>query len=531
MTAAPTKQLTAKDQARAGAAFERARREMAKRYLHEFVMQAWHVVEPDETFRDNFHIKGICLHLQAISEGRLGDTIFNVPPGTMKSLLVNVFWPAWEWANRPHKRFMHASYAEALSMRDAVKCRYLLTSDWYQQRWPIALKDDENAKGKFVNDKLGFRMVGSVGGKGTGEHPDYLVVDDPHNVIQMESEAERQSVVEWLDSVIATRGVSRGVRRVLVMQRLHSLDASGHLLAKGTWNHICLPMRYEAPEQDPKTGRMIARMERTPIGWNDPRKKDGELLWPELYPEGRVATMEVNMGQYHAAGQLQQRPVPRGGGKFKRAWFVVLEALPRLQQVVRYWDKAGTERKATDTRGARTAGVLMASYIDPAEVKATHRVKYIFLDAQAHAVEAAEREAIIKQQAAVDRATYGTVTTWVEQEPGSGGLESAQATVANLAGFHCMIERVTGSKEVRADPLASQASVGKVMVLAGPWNGMLLAELELFPMGARKDLVDSGGGAFNKLFQPVGFVSADWVPATAPETALPPPERLVFEPL
>lgn len=509
-----TKPINAATQAQLAAAVERAKRILAKRYFYEFVKQAWGVVEPDHAFEDNWHIRALSEHLQAVYEGKIENIILNVPPGTMKSLLVCVFFPAWVWIHSPGKRFMSGSYAEPLAMRDAVKARDLLLSEWYQARWPIALRQDVNAKGRYENAQGGWRLVCSVGGRGIGEHPDFLLIDDPHNVVDMESEAERQAVVNWLDGMVSSRGVTRGVRRVLVMQRLHTQDASGYLLEKRNsaghpiWEHICLPMRYEMATKDEKTHEMVPRMRPTSLGFSDPRKDDGELLWPRLYTENRVSLMEINMGPYHAAGQLQQRPTPRGGGKFKRNWFEVLPNLPVLIQSVRFWDKAGV-RGGT---GARTAGVFIAAYNDTGvPANSPFFRKYIIIDAQGHRVEAAEREQIIKNQAVSDRAVHPSVVTWVEQEPGSGGKESAEGTIANLVGFAVMADKVTGSKEVRADPLASQASVGKVKILAGNWNKEFLDEVELFPLGKLKDLVDAAGGGFNKLFQPTAFTDASWV--------------------
>lgn len=521
--------LPAVTRARLSAGVERAKRVLARRNFYEFVKQAWHVVEPERPFSDNWHILALCNHLQAVTEGKIDNIIFNVPPGTMKSLLVCVFWPAWEWIEQPGLRHMSGSYAEPLSLRDAVRTRDLVLSEWYQSRWPLVLRADVNAKGRYENSKGGWRLVCSVGGKGIGEHPDRLIIDDPHNVVDMESEAERQAVVNWLDGMVSSRGVTRGIKRVMVMQRLHTQDASGYLLekrddkGKPIWEHVCFPMRFEVPVKDEKTGISVPRMPRTSIGFQDPRVQDGELLWPELYTADRVVIMEINMGPYHAAGQLQQRPTPRGGGKFKRGWFEVLPALPVLIQSVRYWDKAGT----SGGKGARTAGVFIAAYHDASVLASSPFFrKYIIIDAQGHRVEAAEREKIIKNQTVSDRATHPSVVTWVEQEPGSGGKESAEGTIANLAGFAVMADKVTGSKEVRADPLASQASVGKIKLLAGPWNKEFLDEVELFPLGKLKDLVDAAGGGFNKIFQPTAFTSAEWV--TVSPAA--PDDRQWFEP-
>ncbi len=476
---------------------------IAEKSLHEFVVQAWHVLEPAKDFVDNWHIKAICEHLEAVSAGKIKQLLINVPPGTMKSLCVNVFWPAWEWGPNHHaeKRFMFSSYNESLSKRDSLKCRTLILSEWYQRRWPVEISEDQNTKEKFSNSKQGWRMIGSIGGRGIGEHPDYQNADDPENVQQAESDQERQNAIDWIDLTFSMRGVSRGVAKVIIMQRLHTQDVSGHVLSKGGWTHLCLPMRYELPElkqQADGSKKLTPRMEPTPLGWTDPRKKAGELLWPTLYPEEAVQMMEVNLGQYGTAGQLQQRPAPRGGGTFKRVWFEILTTCPAVYNLVRYWDKAGTKAGF----GARTATVLMARFTDHAASLPALKEKFIILHAHCFREAAAERETIIKQTAISDQGKYGYVETWVEEEPGSGGKESAEGTIAMMEGFTCKKEKVTGSKEVRAEPMASAASVGKIKLLIGEWNQELLDELEHFPVGKLKDLCDSASGAYNKLTGP-----------------------------
>ena len=477
---------------------ELAGRELCERHLYDFVRGAFHVVCPGEEFIEGWHLEAVCLHLEAVADGRIQEIIINVPPGTMKSLLVGVFWPAWCWIKRRHMKFMFASYAADLSQRDSTRCRQLVESQWYQSRWPLRLSDDQNTKGKWDNAEGGWRMATSVGGKGTGEHPDVKIADDPHNTMQAQSDAERRSAVDWWDSTMTMRGALRNSRSVVVMQRLHQNDLSGHLLASDTgWTHLCLPMRYEPPTPDPETKEPVPRMRTTPIGWQDPRTEPGELLWPAGYGEEKVARLEAKLGS-NAPGQLQQRPTPKGGGEFKREWFKVAEVRPPgITKWVRYWDKAAT----TGGKGAESASVLMGKYSVDHPVEEM-RDRYLIADAFTFRKGWADREAVMKQTAASDKATYGHVETWVEQEPGSGGKESAEATVMRNPGHTFKIERVTGSKEVRAAPLASQASVGKVSILAGSWNRQLLDELESFPLGALKDLVDGCSGAFNKLFTP-----------------------------
>lgn len=479
---------------------ELAHRELMERHLHDFVKAAWPIVCPEEKFIDGWHIWAICAHLEAVTRGTINKMLINVPPGTMKSLLVCVFWPAWVWTSKQGrtKKFMYASYSDFLTLRDSTKTRDLVTSQWFQTRWHMLLRDDQNTKGLWKNEYGGWRLSTSVGGKGIGEHPDVKVFDDPHNTKQAESDVERQAVLDWWDGTMEMRGAMKNAASVGVMQRLHHLDLSGHVLKKKGWVHICLPMRYEVPSRkdgDP-TGPLLPRMPRTPIGWQDPRTEEGELLWPEGYPQGKVDDLEASLGLYNTAGQFQQRPSPKGGGTFQRKWFAIVQLAPALIKIVRYWDKAATPGGT----GAETSGTLMASYKDHAEVRPAFKTKYIILEVRTCRKGVSDREAYILQTAAEDRAKWGFVETWVEQEPGSGGKESAENTVGTLAGYACYVERVTGDKQVRATPLSSQSSVGKVSMLAGEWNGKLLDELEAFPTGALKDMVDSTSGAFNKIF-------------------------------
>ena len=466
-----------------GRAVEETRRLVVKQLcqlsLYEFMKEAWPVVEPEKQFMDNWHIVAMCDHLQAVTEGRIKNLLINIPPGCMKSLLVSVFWPCWEWARFGGRRWFFASYDIALSLRDAAKCRTLLESSWFQSQWSLKLKDDQNQKGLYENDLGGWRLATTVGGRGTGHHPDRKVVDDPHNVKKAESEAERQGVIDWIDGTLSSRGMLSDPSTVIVMQRLNSKDASGHVIGKGGFDHLCLPMRYEPDHPFPV---------KSSLGFKDPRQP-GELLWPLALPEAKVKELEDKMGQYFTAGQFQQRPHPRGGGMFKREWFThILPTRPTdVLKWVRYWDKAGT----AGGEGARSAGCLMGR---------RRNGRFVIADIMKGRWSSTDREAIIKSTAAIDANRHGFgVEIWVEQEPGSGGKESAENTVKNLVGYRCKIERVTGAKEVRAEPFAAQCSIGNVDLVAGDWNEEYISEAESFPAGSLKDQVDCSGGAFNKL--------------------------------
>jgi predicted phage terminase large subunit-like protein len=125
---------------------------------------------------------------------------------------------------------------------------------------------------------------------------------------------------------------------------------------------------------------------------------------------------------------------------------------------------------------------------------------------------ALDRERVIKQTAEIDQKKYRVVKIFVEQEPGSGGKESAESTIRNLAGFSIEADKVTGAKEVRADPFAAQWQAGNVKLVSADWNRNYLDEHEHFPVGKYKDQVDASSGAFNKLASKYRYPSdMSWV--------------------
>jgi predicted phage terminase large subunit-like protein len=170
------------------------------------------------------------------------------------------------------------------------------------------------------------------------------------------------------------------------------------------------------------------------------------------------------------------------GALFKRDWFCVVEQRPGQATRVRYWDKA-----ATEGGGARSAGVLIAR---------TDQGLYFIEDVVCGQWSALKRETIMRSTAEADGRA---VAIYLEQEPGSGGKESAEASVRNLAGFAVHADRVSGDKCERAGPLAAQCEAGNVRIVRGAWNQRYLEELCSFPLGSYADQVDASSGAFNKL--------------------------------
>ena len=287
-----------------------------------------------------------------MAEGSIKRLIINVPPRHMKSISVAVALPAWTWATQPHKKFLYASYASSLSIRDSVKCRRLIDSPWYKAHFgdKFKLTDDQNQKQRFENDQTGFRIATSVGGALTGDGGDIICIDDPHNSVEADSSAVREGVLDWWDQAMQTRlNDPQTGAFVIIMQRLHEQDLTGHILANelgNEWDHLCLPARYEIGHPTPN---------RSSLGFTDPRTKEGELLWPDRMDEKTLSNLERSLGSYAAAGQLQQRPSPKGGGILKASWWVPWESeeLPEVTYVIQSWDTA-FETKESSSYSART---------------------------------------------------------------------------------------------------------------------------------------------------------------------------------
>ena len=206
--------------------------ELAERSLSEFIKQAWHVLEPGQAYSHGWHIDAMAEHLEAVTNGEITRLLINVPPGTMKSLTANVLWPAWEWIKHPNHRFVCASHEQGLAIRDNVKTRRLITSEWYQERWPMGLAKDQNAKLYFENDSFGFRQACAVESM-TGRRGDRVIWDDPHTIEGALSPAKSATTLRVFDETLPTRlNNPKSSAIVIIMQRIGEEDVSGHILAR-----------------------------------------------------------------------------------------------------------------------------------------------------------------------------------------------------------------------------------------------------------------------------------------------------------
>jgi predicted phage terminase large subunit-like protein len=276
----------------------------------------------------------------------------------MKSLILNVFWPAWEWGPKhlTHLRGLGISHKQDLALRDNIKLRRLITSDWYKERYPhVVLRRDQNSKIKFENTHTGFNEIMAFGSI-TGSRGDRVRIDDPLSVEDAKSKIILASREFLFKEAVPTRLVSPEFSViVLIMQRLHEMDTTALALELG-YEHLMLPMEFE-PERRCKTN----------IGFIDPREEDGELLFPARFPRHVVDRDKKSLGKYGHAAQNQQRPAPREGAIIKAEWLknrfrVQKDAAGNVilnfyDEIYQSWDTAFKEGQENDYSVCTTWGV------------------------------------------------------------------------------------------------------------------------------------------------------------------------------
>jgi predicted phage terminase large subunit-like protein len=289
------------------------REAVRRRGFHEFVRRTWRQVEP-VPFVDSWHIGAMCEHLTALAhrDGPM-DLVINQPPGTSKSTVASILFPAWQWILDPGHRWICASFRDTLVLRDARKCRALIKSPWFQARWPhVQIVTDASAPDgaeQYFTTAGGMRFGVTVNSGVMGDHGDTHLVDDPIDPkgAAAISGVALDNVLTWHGQTMSTRFRNRSrAGRLLIMQRLHERDLAAHMIAQGAVV-LCLPMEYE-----PNHPHRYAR---------DPRREAGELLCPARYNASAVAAMKVDLLARGTASQLQQRPVPAGGLIFKEEYF------------------------------------------------------------------------------------------------------------------------------------------------------------------------------------------------------------------
>jgi predicted phage terminase large subunit-like protein len=358
--------------------------------LIAFVRYFWSVLEPETTFVDGWPLWAMCEHLEAVTFGEITRLLMNVPPGFMKSMLVDVFWPAWEWGpmKKTHYRYIAFSYSASLTERDNDRFRTLIASEPYQRLYgPMKTKTkteqmtyeetDEAGKVtlrnkttiKVINTRTGWKLASSVGGVATGERGDRIIIDDPHSVQEAESERVREETVRWFRESISSRfnDLATGAL-VIIMQRVHDADVSGVVLDPENnfdYCHVCIPWNF-----DPLRAFSEGQLVRNQIGWADPRADEDdqeankdEPAWEDRFSAEAMERTRREIGPYGWASQYDQSPKPRGQGIFDPSWWQLWDPpdgkFPAFEFVVASLDGAFTEDEENDPSALTVWGTFV----------------------------------------------------------------------------------------------------------------------------------------------------------------------------
>lgn len=558
----------------------RGQKVLAERRLIDFMELYWPILHPGKgPMRRGWAIEAICDHLEGVHHGHIKNLLIDVPPGFSKSMSTNVFFPAWEWGprNRGDLSYLSAAYSDSLTQRDNEHTMTLLASREYQENWGDRFQKDKNTWGKtkFINSRRGFKEATSVKGVATGGRADRLVCDDPHNVLQSESDAIRSETLRWFLEAWPTRTKDEMSAFIVIMQRVHESDVAAACIELG-YTHLTIPMMFEwdhphrwfgggfiAHEPVRKVVEQIeeaAAADGTPLtraesfqrfidadtlsiretvttvvddvpvtreeirettpdeiiaqmGWTsdsdscqtsyapqygsgDPRgnglteqtpdARDGELAFPELFPKRRVREMQRKMTKddplYAWAGQMQQRPSPRGGGHIK-------------DEHIRYVDGNQVPTGGTQIEcGYDLAGSTGRQSPYTVKVKGKYGpdgLLYI-LEAVRDRVEADALDEFILGQMGSDEKIHGKrVEHYLPQDPGQAGKYQKKAMSRRFRGYWFKFSTEVKDKETRAKPVIAQFGAGNVRLVRGPWNKQYVSDMKKFPAGKYKDFMDA----------------------------------------
>jgi len=442
-------------------------REKCSRDFYFYFKRAWEIVEPKTPLLENWHHELIAEYLTACYLRQIKKLIINIPPRYAKSNLATVIFPTWVWINDPEERFLFTSYSSGLSTMHSLHRRNILESKWYHARWGniFRMATDQNVKTEYENDKRGRMIATSMAGTATGKGGNFLMIDDPHDTTRAESTVKRESDILEFDQKFSTRldDKERGII-IIIMQRLHTNDLTGHCLEQGDWEHLKVPC--EAHEKTtiifPISGKKIVR-------------KEGEILHPAREDRKALAKQKKSLGSYGYASQYQQLPSPREGGILKRHYWQRYNVLPtRFEEIIDSWDFSF--KKLTDS--SMVCGTVWG------RVKANKYLIHLVMRKMGFAD---SLKAILNM-----RVLYPKIERSIVEDKANGSaiIETAKNSITGILAFNPQ-----GSKEERAAAIEPQCESGNVFLPTKEFASFdvqaYIDNLANFPNAKYSDDVDS----------------------------------------
>jgi len=448
-------------------------KELYKKSFYEFSLDAFKALHNGQELVPNWHIKYLCDRLQkeayriVENKERNKHLLINVPPRTLKSELVNVFFSVYCWILKDSIQFISSSYSASLSITLSTQARRLLESDWFREYFPdIELSKDENTKSRYTNTNSGLRYSTSTGGTVTGMGADIIVIDDPQNPQLARSDVERENANRFFNETLRSRlnNPDKGVF-IVIMQRLHEQDLTGMLLSKEpeNWEHICLPAEVSDLVKPKELKQFYT---------------DG-LLFRKRLSKSTLESFKLGLGSYGYSGQYSQIPSPDQGGIFKGDWFNIIKRLPEnINSDSLKWDfyldTAYTNKQENDA----TAMMCAAFHNNELYIREVKAVRLEFPE-------------LIKEIQAFTFSNGYTNRSRIYVEPKASGKSIVQM-LKRSTGLNVIEDKPPSQDKVsRASSISAFVESGRVNLLDGRYIDSFLNELKAFPNGSHDDQVDT----------------------------------------
>jgi predicted phage terminase large subunit-like protein len=447
-----------------------------RRFMDEDLIEGWFPRAISYILQDFF---------DELVAGRRPKYIIEAPPqhGKTRNIQDAIAWMA---GKNPDWKTIYASFSNDLGTDCNRQLQRIYDDPKYHMVFPETMINTSNVVTISGRSQRNARLLEYVGRKGyfrnttvngqiTGKTLDIGVIDDPLKGREAASSpAQRKKIWDWLMDDFFSRFTDKG-GMILTATRWHVDDPTGRFMLRFPEAKV---FKFPAISTEPSPDRPY-----------DLRRVKGVPLFPRFKSLPFLAERRKSYTIASWQSLYQQNPIVVGGGMFPLERVRYADIVPQkkdIKKTIRYWDKAGT----TDG-GAFTAGVLMHELFEGG---------WFIENVKRGQWAASKREATILSTAEADATRWGkmSIEIWLEQEPGSGGKESAERSVAMLKGYKAYADPVRGDKETRADPYAAQWQNGNITLLRAPWNDSFLDEHEAFPASKYKDQVDAAGGAFAK---------------------------------
>jgi predicted phage terminase large subunit-like protein len=448
--------------------------------FYAFTERCFYELNPTATFMHNWHLTVITSRLEACRRGAITRLALNQPPRSLKTHCASVALPAFLLGHNPTTQIICCSYAQDLAGKNSLDCRRIISSAWYQDLFPhTRLSPERQAVEEFVTTRQGFRLSTSVGGVLTGRGADFIIIDDPQRPSEALSDTQRAAVNEWFSHTLYSRLNNKSTGCIiLIMQRLHENDLTGHVLSTEPWAVVRFPAIAEEDE---------AHVIQTPYGERRFERRAGEALHPEREPLEVLSRIRETLGEYNFACQYQQAPTPLGGGMVKAEWFKTYTEADRpakFEMIFQSWDSANKPTELSDYSVCTTWGL---------------KDKHLYL---LHVLRKRLGYPELKRAVREQAEAFGPQSILIEDR--ASGTQLIQELVSE--GMHGIKKyQPTMDKVMRLHSITTTMENGFVhLPVKAAWLGDYLHELITFPKGKWDDQVDSTSQALDWSKQQAG---------------------------